>query len=96
MTNEVHSRSMLRLTLYIYFRIRIAARSTCQTQQSDPQVSGDDALRHFATEDTPAQFSRNESLSDISNVEEENDQELDKAITNNGKIIMYIGLFFCI
>ena len=33
-------------------------------------MSGDDRPTNFATEGTPAQFSRNESLSDLSNVEE--------------------------
>ena len=77
-----------------FFRITIAAGSSFQTQQPDRQVLRDEALRHFSTEDTPAQFSRNESLSDLSNAEEENDQESDKPRINNGKIIINIRLFF--
>ena len=48
---------------------------------------------NFATEGTPAQFSRNESLSDLSNVEEEsggNGQVVARAsIVNEGKSITY-------
>ena len=48
---------------------------------------------NFATEGTPTQFSRNESLSDLSNVEEEsggNGQLIARASTaNEGKSIAY-------
>ena len=44
---------------------------------------------NFATEGTPAQFSRNESLSDLSNVEEESGGKGQLAVgtstTNEGK-----------
>ena len=77
-----------------YFRIRITAKSSCEGQQQlESQLSGDEVPTNFATEGTPTQFSRNESLSDLSNVEEEsggNGQVVARAsIVNEGKSITY-------
>ena len=61
-------------------RVRIAAGHFGETDGSQNQTPGDETPRHFATEDTPTQFSRNDSLSDLSNFEEENDTNLPEAI----------------
>ena len=70
-----------------YFRIRISAKSSREGQQQlENQLLGDEVPTNFATEGTPAQFSRNESLSDLSDVGEEaakNDQVASRDNTIN-------------
>ena len=79
-------------------RISVGANEFGETELVQTQPSGHETPLHFATEDTPAQFSRNDSLSDLSSAAEEEHENtavgFTKSKSNKGMDINFKCLQF--